>query len=273
MAATNDVDAWGRSDRFRSIVRRLTAPVYERWFRVELDGPEHLPRSGGALLVANHAGAIPVDAAVLMHGIEEATGRPVYGLHHWVLRQTPFVGTMLARNGGVVANPANAQRLLADEGQLVLVFPEGAKGTTKPYSQRYQLQRFGRGGFVEVAMRAGVPVLPVAVTGTEETMPTLVSIDAGRGVRIPITANAVLFGPAGAFVPWPAKIRAYILPPVEFDVPAGLDVYNRRAVADWAELVRSRLQDELDRRVRPAGASSTSSTSRTSRTSGSSRVA
>ena len=150
---------------------------------------------GGALLVANHAGALPVDAALLMHGIETATGRPVYGLHHWMLRETPFVGTFLARNGGVVANPANAQRLLADEGQLVLVFPEGTKGTTKPYSQRYRLQRFGRGGFIEVAMRAGVPVLPVAVTGTEETMPALFSIDAGRGVRIPVTANAVAVRP------------------------------------------------------------------------------
>jgi 1-acyl-sn-glycerol-3-phosphate acyltransferase len=248
-----DVDAWGRSERFRRAVRRLTAPAYERWFRVELDGLEHLPQVGGALLVANHAGALPVDAALVMHGIEAATGRPVYGLHHWMLREIPYLGTFLARNGGVVANPANAQRLLADEGQLALVFPEGTKGTTKPYSQRYRLQRFGRGGFIEVAMRAGVPVLPVAITGTEETMPALLSIDTGRGVRVPVTANALVFGPAGAFVPWPAKIRVHVLAPVKLDVPAGLDAYNRRAVADWAELVRTRLQDELDRRVRSGG--------------------
>jgi 1-acyl-sn-glycerol-3-phosphate acyltransferase len=234
----------------RRNVRRLTAPVYERWFRAEIHGLEHVPRTGGALLVANHAGAVPVDGALLMHGIEERTGRAVYGMHHWVLREAPYLGTMLARNGGVVANPGNAQRLLADEGQLVLVFPEGAKGTSKPYSQRYRLQRFGRGGFIEVAMRAGVPVLPVAVTGTEETMPALFTINAGPGVRVPITANAVLFGPAGGAVHWPVKVRAYILPPVDFDVPAGLDAYDRRLVADSAELVRARLQDELDRRVR-----------------------
>ena len=246
----DEVDAWGRSERSRRTTRRLIAPAYRRWFRVELDGLEYVPDRGGALLVANHAGALPVDAALLMHGIETATGRPVYGLHHWMLRELPFVGTFLARNGGVVANPANAQRLLADEGQLVVVFPEGTKGTTKPYSQRYLLQRFGRGGFIEVAMRAGVPVLPVAITGTEETMPALFSIDAGRGVRIPITANAVVFGPAGAFVPWPAKIRAHILAPIEPDVPAGMDTYNRRTVADWADLVRTRLQDELDHRAR-----------------------
>ena len=244
----SDTDAWGRSARARRIVRQITAPVYDRWFRAELHGVEHVPPTGGGLLVANHAGTLPVDAAVLMHGLELATGRPVYALHHWMLREAPFLGTFLARNGGVVANPGNAQHLLADEGQLVLVFPEGTKGTTKPYSQRYRLQRFGRGGFIEVAMRAGVPVLPVAVTGTEETMPALFTIDLDRGVRIPVTANALLFGPAGV-VPWPVKIRAYVLPPVELDVPAGLDAYNRRAVADGSDLVRRHLQDELDRRM------------------------
>jgi 1-acyl-sn-glycerol-3-phosphate acyltransferase len=225
----------------------LTGPVYERWFRVELHGVEHLPVTGGALLVANHAGAMPVDGALLMHGIEHATGRPLYALHHWMLREVPFVGTFLARNGGVVANPANAHRLLADEHQLVLVFPEGTKGTTKPYSQRYQLQRFGRGGFIEVAMRAGVPVLPVAVTGTEEAMPTLFTIATGTGQRIPITANGLVFGPLGALIPWPVKVSARILPAVHFETPAGLDAYNRRLVADCAEQVRALLQDELER--------------------------
>ena len=248
-----DTDAWGRSARVRDTVRRLTSPLYDTWFRVELDGVEHVPRSGGALLVANHAGAVPVDAMLLMHGLERATGRPVYGLHHWMLRELPFLGTFLARNGGVVAEPGNAERLLGEEGQLVLVFPEGTKGTSKPYSQRYRLQRFGRGGFIEVAMRAGVPILPVAITGTEEVMPTLLSVDVGRGMRLPLTANALVHGPLGAFVPWPVKIRAGVLPPAELDVDPGLDRYNRRAIADWAERVRDEIQDELDRRVRPGG--------------------
>ena len=249
-----DDNAWGRSERMRRTVRWLTGPVYDRWFRVTLDGVDHLPQTGGALLVANHAGAVPVDGALLVHGIELATGRPVYALHHWMLREAPFVGTFLARNGGVVADPANAQRLLADEGRLVLVFPEGAKGTTKPFSQRYRLQRFGRGGFIEVAMRAGVPVLPVAVTGTEEAMPALFTVQLGRWLRVPVTANGILFGPAGAFVPWPTTVRASIMPAVHFDMPAGLDAYDRRLVADLADEVRARLQDELDRRTRPPAA-------------------
>jgi 1-acyl-sn-glycerol-3-phosphate acyltransferase len=246
-----DIDAWGRSDRVRAVVRRLSAPMYRVWFRVSFEGLDRIPASGGALLVANNAGALPVDGALLVHGIEQATGRPVYGLHHWALRAAPYVGTFLARNGGVVANPGNAHRLLAEEQRLVLVFPEGAKGTTKPYAQRYRLQRFGRGGFVEVAMRAGVPVLPVAVAGTEETMPALFTLgDPDR--RVPVTANAALFGPAGGWIPWPVKVRARVLEPVCFDVPAALGSYGRRLVADGTEQVRQRLQLELDRMV-PAG--------------------
>jgi 1-acyl-sn-glycerol-3-phosphate acyltransferase len=246
MGRPSDVDVWGRSERVRRLVRRGAAPLYRHWFRVELDGLDNVPREGGALLVANHAGAIPVDAAVLMHGIEQATGRPVYALHHWMLRETPFIGTFLARNGGVVANPGNAERLLAGERQLLLVFPEGTKGTTKPYRQRYQLQRFGRGGFIEVAMRAGVPILPVAVMGTEETMPAVLTVPVG-GARLPVTLNSLLFGPLVGAIPWPAKVRARILDPVSLDVRPGLESYNRRAIAESCELIRARLQLELDK--------------------------
>ncbi len=247
MMATVDVDAWGRSVRTRRLVRRATAPFYRGWFRAELHGLERIPPVGGALLVANHAGALPVDAPLLIHGIESATARSVYGLHHWMLREAPWLGTFLARNGGVVANPANAHRLLAEEGQLVLVFPEGTKGTMKPYSQRYVLQRFGRGGFIDVAMRAGVPVVPIAVTGTEEAMPTLFSLPVGDQVRVPVTVNALLLGPVGGMIPFPVKVDAHILEPVRFDVPSGLETYSRRLVAECAAEVRARLQGELDR--------------------------
>jgi 1-acyl-sn-glycerol-3-phosphate acyltransferase len=249
MMTTVDVDAWGRSEGIRRLVRRVSAPVYRGWFRAEVHGLDRMPSSGGALLVANHAGALPVDAPLLMHGIESATARPVYGLHHWLLREAPWLGTFLARNGGVVANPGNAHRLLAEEGQLVLVFPEGTKGTMKPYSQRYVLQRFGRGGFIDVAMRAGVPVVPIAVIGTEEAMPTLFSVPFGEQVRVPVTLNAVVLGPLGGLVPFPVKIDAHILEPVRFDVAPGLDTYSRRLVADCAAEVRARVQGELDRIV------------------------
>ena len=153
-ARLSDVDEWGRSERTRALARSIYEPVYSKWFRAEWTGLEKIPSEGGALLVANHAGAIPSDAPVIMHGIEKELGRPVYGLADYFFRTVPVVGTLWARAGGVSARPGNAYRLLREQNQLALVFPEGTKGPSKSYTDRYQLRRFGRGGFVEIAMRA-----------------------------------------------------------------------------------------------------------------------
>ncbi len=170
----------------RELVRRAFDPLYRNWFRVEWEGLDKIPTDGGALLVANHAGAIPSDAPVIMHGIETELERPVYGLAEYVFRTMPVVGTLWARTGGVTAHPDNAYRLLREQQQLALVFPEGTKGTSKPYTERYQLRRFGRGGFVEIAMRAGVPVVPIAVVGSEEAMPILFKVPSlARALGVP----------------------------------------------------------------------------------------
>ncbi len=203
-----DVDEWGRSENMRALARRLYDPVYKHWFRVEWEGLENIPTDGGALLVANHAAAIPSDAPVIMHGIETELERPVYGLADDLFKSLPVVGTLWSRTGGVPAHPDNAYRLLREQGQLVLVFPEGSKGPGKNFSQRYQLRRFGRGGFVEIAMRAGVPVVPIAVVGAEESMPTLYNMSrlakAAGLPYFPITANMLAFGPLGAVTYLPA---------------------------------------------------------------------
>ena len=123
----SDVDEWGRSERFRALARSLYEPDYSKWFRVRWEGLEKIPDEGGALLVANHAGAIPSDAPVIMHGIEKELGRPVYGLADYFFRTVPVVGTLWARGGGVAARPANAYRLLKEQGQLVLDFPKGPR--------------------------------------------------------------------------------------------------------------------------------------------------
>src|SRR6185436_12841957 len=148
---TSDVDEWGRSENMRRLARAAYDPIYRRWFRVEWEGLEKIPTDGGALLVANHAGAIPSDAPVIMHGIETELERPCYGLADHMFKSMPVVGTLWSRAGGVVAHPDNAYRLLREQKQLVLVFPEGSKGPAKHYSERYQLRRFGRGGFVQIA--------------------------------------------------------------------------------------------------------------------------
>jgi 1-acyl-sn-glycerol-3-phosphate acyltransferase len=245
----SDVDEWGRSEHMRSIVRRLYDPMYKYWFRVEWEGLEKIPTHGGALLIANHAGAIPSDAPAIMHGIEEELGRPVYGLADYFFRTIPVVGTMWSRTGGVPAHPDNAYRLLHDQQQLALVFPEGTKATSKTYSDRYRLRRFGRGGFVEIAMKAGVPIIPIAVVGAEESMPILFRIGGvAKALKLPyfpVTANALLLGPIGYVTYFPVKIKLRVLDPITFDVEPGLERYSRSRLMDEAESIRSKLQDSL----------------------------
>jgi 1-acyl-sn-glycerol-3-phosphate acyltransferase len=248
-ARRSDVDEWGRSERMRSVVRRLYGPMYKYWFRVEWDGLDKIPSDGGALLIANHAGAIPSDAPAIMHGIETELGRPVYGLADYFFRTIPMVGTLWSRTGGVPAHPDNAYRLLHDQQQLAMVFPEGTKATSKTYSDRYRLRRFGRGGFVEIAMRAGVPVIPIAVVGAEESMPILFRLPrVAKALNLPyfpVTANSLLLGPLGYVTYFPSKFKLRVLDPVTFDVEPGLERYSRSRVMDEAEKIRATMQDAL----------------------------
>ena len=243
----SDVDEWGRSEHTRAIARRMFGPLYDNWFRVEWEGLEKIPKTGGALLVANHAGAIPSDAPTIMHGIEVELGRPVYGMADFFFREVPWVGTIWARVGGVPAHPDNALRLLRDQGQLALVFPEGTKGPSKTYADRYRLRRFGRGGFVEIAMRAGVPVIPITVIGAEESMPIIFRLPAlARLLGVPyfpVTANMFLFGPLGLAMYFPAKFKLRVLDPVTFNVPSGQERYSKSRVMEEAEKIRTNMQE------------------------------
>lgn len=244
-----DVDEWGRSESFRALTRRLYDPMYRLWFRAEWDGMERIPRTGGALLVANHAGAIPSDAPAIMHGIEVELGRPVYGLAEHLFKAVPVVGTLWSRAGGVAAHPDNAYRLLREQQQLALVFPEGSKGPGKLYSERYKLRRFGRGGFVEIAMRAGVPIVPIAVVGAEESMPILAkSSTLAKAIGVPyapLTANMVAFGPLGALLYFPAKFKLKVLEPVHFDVAPDQPRYSKSRIMEEADRIRARIQETL----------------------------
>ncbi len=248
-ARRSDVDEWGRSEHMRSIVRRLYDPMYRYWFRVEWEGLEKIPTEGGALLIANHAGAIPSDAPAIMHGIETELGRPVYGMADYFFRTLPGIGTMWSRTGGVPAHPDNAYRILHDQQQLALVFPEGTKATSKTYADRYRLRRFGRGGFVEIAMRAGVPIIPIAVVGAEESMPILFRMNGvAKALKLPyfpVTVNSLLLGPLGYVTYLPAKFKLRVLDPITFDVEPGLERYSKSRVMDEAERIRATMQDTL----------------------------
>ena len=248
----SDVDHWGRSEHMRELARMLYEPMYSKWFRAEWEGLEHIPREGGALLVANHAAAIPSDAPAIMHGIEKEIRRPVYGMADYLFVAVPVVGTLWSRVGGVPAHPDNAYRLLHDDQQLALVFPEGSKGPGKHYSERYKLRRFGRGGFVETAMRAGVPVIPIAVMGAEESMPIVYKNRTLAKLLnlpyVPVTANMFVFGPLlGLAAYFPAKFRLRVLPPVHFGVPPDQERYSRSRVMEEADGIREMIQQELYR--------------------------
>lgn len=242
----SDVDEWGRSEHMRGLARRAYDPIYKHWFRAEWQGLEKIPSDGGALLVANHAAALPSDAPVIMHGIETELGRPVYGLADSLFRSLPVVGTVWNRLGGLPAHPDNAYRLLREQKQLVLVFPEGTKATSKTYAERYQLRRFGRGGFVEIAMRAGVPVIPVAVVGAEESMPTVFRLPSAAKALglpyVPVTANMLMGAP---LMYLPAKFKLKVLDPVYFDEQPDKERYSRSRIMDESEAIRDRIQAAL----------------------------
>ncbi|MCR9095810.1 MAG: acyltransferase family protein [bacterium] len=234
-------DRWGR-DTEGHPENGFFAAAYRSWFRVEWEGLEHVPEEGGALLVWNHAGMMPVDGGIIQHGIQVEKRRAVYMLAHHGFFRIPFMGRTLNRIGSVVAHPDNAHRLLAEDDRLVLVFPEGAKGPVKPASERYRLQRFGRGGFVETAMRAGVPIVPIVLMGTEDTTPTMSTLTLNNQT-MPITWNSLMLGPLlGSVAHLPVKIRARVLPPIQVDGSPE----SRSLLMDRAEHVRSEMQTALD---------------------------
>ena len=246
------VTDWGRSERVEGLFdRTLYEWLYHYWFRCEVEGIENVPASGGALLISNHAGALPPDAAMITKAIKEEHPRP-RPLHLTVehfFKGYPGFSMLVAKIGGVPAHPANVHRLLHDEEQLVLVFPEGAKGTEKLYKDRYKLRRFGRGGFVEAAMRARVPIVPIAVVGAEEAAPIFAHVSALQRLTgllyFPITPTFPHFGLLGMLGYLPAKFRIRFLEPIPTDRWGDEPWADKGLVQTVAEEVRARIQDEL----------------------------
>jgi 1-acyl-sn-glycerol-3-phosphate acyltransferase len=186
----------------------LLRPFFSRWFRVETQGMEHVP-SGGALLVANHSGTLPIDAlmtTVALHD-EHPDSRRLRLLGADLVFDLPVIGSMARKFGSTLACNEDAERLLT-EGELVGVFPEGFKGIGKPFRERYTLQRFGRGGFVTAALRTGVPIVPCAIVGAEEIYPMIGNAKTAARLLglpyFPITPTFPLLGPLG-LVPLPSK--------------------------------------------------------------------
>jgi 1-acyl-sn-glycerol-3-phosphate acyltransferase len=250
------LDDWGRSERIEGLFDRTAVEFFYRyWFRCEADGLENVPSDGGALLVSNHSGALPPDAPMIARAIREEhpNPRPLHITVEHFFKGYPGFSMLIPKIGCVAAHPANVHRLLFDERQLVLVFPEGRKGTEKLFSQRYRLRRFGRGGFVEAAMRAEAKLVPVCVVGAEEAAPVFAQVNLMRRLTgllyFPITPTFPWFGPLGMLGYLPAKFRIRFLEPIDTASMGPDGVADKALVQSISQEVRARIQDGLEEMV------------------------
>ncbi len=203
-------------------------PVAEKWFRLEVRGLENIPAEGGALVVSNHSGTVPLDGLMTMLAVHDKAHRSLRPLGADLVFKMPIVSSLARKSGATLACVEDAERMLSG-GELVGVWPEGFKGIGKPFSERYKLQRFGRGGFVSAALRTGVPIIPLSVVGAEEIYPLVGNVPSLArllGVPyIPITPFFPWLGPLG-MVPLPSK---WIL---EFGEPIRTDSYDATEAED-----------------------------------------
>jgi len=242
-------DEWGFDEDFTDLVEPFFGFLYDRWWRVKVEGAHRVPAHGRALLASNHAGILPWDATMISVALtrEHPLPRhPRFLVLNWAF-DLPWVSALIRKVGGVVASPYNALRLL-EQDHLVAVFPEGVKGTGKPFAERYRLQRFGRGGFVEIALRAGAPIVPVAVVGSEEIYPKLADVPAVARVIgapfFPVTPTFPWLGPLGV-VPLPSRWRIEFCEPIDTARYGPDAAGDRSLVLELTEQVRDTVQQAV----------------------------
>jgi 1-acyl-sn-glycerol-3-phosphate acyltransferase len=240
------------------LTERVLAPAarffHRRWWRIDWVGLEHVPSTGAALLVSNHAGTLPWDAIMLKFGVldHHPARRHVRLLAADLAFQMPFVGALARKSGNTLATAEDAFRLL-ERGDILGVFPEGFKGVGKPWRERYRLQRFGRGGFIEIALRARCPIVPVSIVGSEEIYPMI--HNAKTLARLfgfpyfPITPFFPWLGPLGA-IPLPSKWIVEFGQPILTDHVAGDAWEDPITVLEMTDRVRDEIQQTLHRNLR-----------------------
>ncbi|HKC18082.1 MAG TPA: lysophospholipid acyltransferase family protein [Candidatus Dormibacteraeota bacterium] len=244
-------DGFGFDPEFTERVTHVALWFYRNYWRVETEGVTNVPARGRALLVANHAGIIPYDGAMIRTAILAEHPHPRHArmlVVDWAFAM-PFTSVLLTRTGNVLAHPDNAAALL-EHGELVGVFPEGVKGSAKSYRDRYRIRRFGRGGFVQVALRTGTPIIPVAVVGSEEIHPVVADLmPIARLFRLPIAPITPTFpwlGPAG-LIPLPSKWFIAFGRPIEVTHHGPDAAGDARLVLELTEQVREWIQSTVHR--------------------------
>jgi 1-acyl-sn-glycerol-3-phosphate acyltransferase len=248
-----ETDEFGRDPVFAETLRPFFELLYGVWWRVEASGIDHIPATGPALVVSNHSGVLPYDGMMVKLAIRHhhPARRDCRMLALDMFALLPFLAPALTKHGEVRAHPDNAERLLR-KGELVGVFPEGVKGVGKHFAERYRLARFGRGGFVRVALRTGTPIVPCAVVGAEEIHPVLARADwVGRPLGLPyfpLTPTFPWLGPLG-MVPLPTKWS------IDFADPVPMQAYGPEAAEDpilvnrIGQEIRETVQKMIDGRL------------------------
>jgi 1-acyl-sn-glycerol-3-phosphate acyltransferase len=244
-------DDFGFDPEFTDRVQGIALWFYRKYWRVEVDGIRNVPARGRALLVANHAGIIPYDGAMIRTAIIAEHPKPRHArmlVVDWAFAM-PFTNMLLVKTGNVLAHPDNATALL-ERDFLVGVFPEGVRGASKSYRERYKVQRMGRGGFVQVALRTGSPIIPVAVVGSEELHPVMLDLQPLARLfglpTVPITPTFPWLGLAG-LLPLPSKWFIAFGKPIEVSQFGPDAADDPRLVLELTEEVRSWIQGTLRR--------------------------
>lgn len=249
-------DEFGMDPQLIELLRPFFEFLYFVYFRVSTKGLGSLPKKGPAILVANHSGTLPYDGIMINLAVynENKIRRNVRFLVENFAVDFPLLGNFIRRSGGVRASQENATKLLG-KGELIVVFPEGVKGISKTYDDRYKLQRFGRGGYVRLAMRTRVPIVPVAVIGAEEIHPIIwksKNLVKHLGVPFfPFTPTFPWLGPLG-LVPLPSKWQIVFGKPVHFSKYAPEDSENEKLVNQISDRIKNSvqrmIQDSLKKR-------------------------
>lgn len=244
-----ETDEWGLDMEVVEAVKPFLDFLYYKYWRVETIGLENIPDEGKALLVANHSGQLPWDGAMLGTAVynEHPSQRLVRTLYADWFPTVPFISALLTKTGQALASEANGTRLLEQE-QVVSVFPEGVKGVGKLFKDRYRLARFGRGGFIRMALRTGAPIIPVSIVGAEETYISLAkspSIARMLGLPFfPISVTWPWLGPLG-FIPMPTKWYIDIGEPIPMDGYGQDAVSNLVLISQLTDQVRNIIQEMI----------------------------
>lgn len=230
-------DPWGYNNEAMKYGLSLTRHIYEKYFRVEASGVENIPAEGPVLIIANHSGQLPIDGLLIGYALASRKEKPRIprAMIERFFPTVPYLGNLLNEVGAVLGDPTNCAKMLAN-GEAVIVFPEGVRGSGKLYRDRYQLKRFGN-GFMHLAMEHKATIVPVGVVGCEETIPAIANIK-------PLAkALGVPYAPVALPVILPAKVHLNFGPPMFFDdqeIP-------EEQVTDRVEQVKGEISKLIDK--------------------------